>query len=926
MESPQSKPSKNHFWRILLAPVFVMAVLLFWFNGVFNKFENVLWDNFLNFQIDFLNVDKTKQESSENPNYKSNILIVEIDSKSINAIDNWPWNRNVYSDILKKLSAGNASSIFIDVDFSSSSNNPQDDRKLGQTIQKTSKTIPIRLPAFLQKTSTNSNTLSIRRPIFQSADNIEHVAVNIRPSDDGLVREVTSGFNWEGKQYRSAWNAIIQSNISSTIIDYSIPANSFNYLSVIDLLNQSIRPNQFKGMHVLIGSTAIELGDIMPAPVVQAVPGVVLHALAVKTLERGGLYSLSSAASFVLLLLLALLCYFCFKPIHWAKGITLGATLFFSLLPLHYFFYHHLKLIIPIFPIASIIVAVYLSNLILQLDENLIQKIVLQVALSNRNKLLDSIFLASNECILCVNEKGIIFSANPRSRDIFSCAGEKLIGKPINIFLPINEIDNLDIHKKPFDSTLKNINNMEIPVEICISPIDSTNEKNFTLAIRSLEERKEKEAQLKYALEYDKTTGLMNREKFFSIFKEKSNTFENCYLVRVDIEYFNDVISHHGHTVADQVLQNIIKRVTQTIPDHSIISRIDKSELAILIDNKNIEQINQLASNLSSDLNQDFFVNDNNIEIFCHLGLSALTGQDDDIESLIRRSNTALITARRKGLAFDWSVEEEASKLDRLSILGAIRKTLRRSEFELAFQPKYDMKTSTFMSCEVLLRTQHNWDPSINIATLIETAEKSSLIAPLTLWVITKVLSLEPEWKKYQLPKKVSINLSVGLIGNNNFLEELIYRIKNSNHYFDITFEITETYFSDNWQRSLKNLDKLRAQGIEVSVDDYGTGYSSLSYLKDLQASELKIDRGFISNIDKDKDKQLIVLSTIKMAHELGMTVVAEGIETETENNFLIDANCDLGQGYLYARPMPFSEFKKFSPPILGSRLRANSQ
>ncbi len=902
-----------------------MAVAAFWFSGALTKFENVLWDNFLSLQTNFPDHSSAKIASKDKTADKSNILIVEIDSKSISEIENWPWSRSIYSQILNKLSAGNANSIFIDVDFSSSSNSPTEDKNLLQTIQKVSKNIPVRLPVFLQNTSSNNKTLLLRQPIFKSNNDIEYVSVNIQPSKNGLVRKVSNGFTWEEKQYHSAWNAIANSNISSTIINYSISTDSFNYLSVIDLLNQTITPNQFKGMDILIGSTAIELGDIMPVPVVRAVPGVVLHALAVETLYQGGLYLLSAPATIFLLIAIALACHLLFTKNHWAKGILFGGILFISLLPLHYLFYHNLNLILPILPIALIFIALYFSNLALQLDENLFQKFVLQMALNHRNKLLDSIFSASNECILCVDDKGLIFSANPRSKDIFLCDSNELIGKSINLHLPINDIDNLDIHKKPYDTQLKNINGEEIPVEICISPIDLSSEKSFTLAIRSLKERKEKEAQLKFALEHDKTTGLINRGKLFSVFKERSHTFKNCFLARVDIEYFNDVISNYGHEIADNVLQIIIKRIKKTIPDNSDISRIGKNEIAILIYEKNESEIFDLINILSSDLNRSIAVDEKSIEIFCHLGISSLNSTTDiHIETLIRRSNIALNTAKQKGLEYDWNENtEEESKLDRLSILGAIRKTLRRSEFELAFQPKYELHSQKFTSCEVLLRTPPNWDKSINIATLIETAEKSSLIAPLTLWVISKVLSLETEWEKHQLPKKVAINLSVGLIGNDYFLNELITRINNSQKYFDLVFEITETYFSNDWQHTLRNLQKLRKNGIGISVDDYGTGYSSLSYLKDLQASELKIDRNFISSIDTDKEKQLIVLSTIKMAHELGMTVVAEGIETQAENDFLLMAECNLGQGYLYAKPMPFSQLQTFSVPTSCSSLKA---
>lgn len=909
MKSDEQLSSNTALWKKLLTPCLVVFILFSWSVGLFKKFDLVLWDNFLSAQKTFF-FDDQRNDQNKNSN---DIIIVEIDSTSISQLENWPWRRSIYSNLLDKIATGNPDSIFIDIDFSSSSNHPEDDAMLEATLNTIAKKTPVYLPIFLQSSTATSQTLSVRQPIFSANENIGYVSVNMRPARDGLVREVSNGFRWNDQFYPSAWNQLADNDTPTTFIDYTLSTRDFTYFSVSEILEGKVDNDQFKDKKILIGATAIELGDIMPAPVVRAVPGVVLHALAVQTLENGGLFKPTLVFSLLLFSLVAFIGSLIFQRVHWAKGIVIGFSISLLLLPIYALLYHRAHLMLPIFPVIFVLVVVYFSNILIQLDENIIQKFILQLALNQRNKFLDSIFSVSNECILCINDKNIIISANPRSETLFHCDHQRLVGKSINQFLTDSTINLHALKDKTFDTTLTNIQGKSVPVEICVSPLDPENETTLTLAIRSLEEREEKEAALKFAAEHDKITGIFNRQKLFDIFEKQSPHSELCYLIRVDIEYFNEIIANYGHAKADSVLQTTIERIESIIEEDTILSRIGKNELAILSFNTPEQVLLKEANTLSATLNHAITIDNTVIEVFCHLGIAHASEPNTSLETLLKQANLALQAARQKGLNFDRYISrDEPDALDRLSILGAIRQTLRRSEFNLAFQPKYDLNTSEFVSCEVLLRTPTHWNKPINIGTLIETAEKSSLISPLTLWVVSKVISLETEWKTHQLPNKIAINLSVGLLSNDSFLDELISRIQSGNNFFELTFEVTETYSSDNWKHTLESISRLRRHGIHISVDDYGTGNSSLSYLKDLQARELKIDREFISDIDSDAEKQLIVSSTIKMAHELNMTVVAEGIETETENEYLRSIDCDQGQGYWYAKPMDFEALKEF--------------
>jgi EAL domain-containing protein (putative c-di-GMP-specific phosphodiesterase class I) len=191
------------------------------------------------------------------------------------------------------------------------------------------------------------------------------------------------------------------------------------------------------------------------------------------------------------------------------------------------------------------------------------------------------------------------------------------------------------------------------------------------------------------------------------------------------------------------------------------------------------------------------------------------------------------------------------------------------------------------------------------VGTFIEVAENSRQIAPLTVWVMEKLLQQEDYWQAEQLPRQLAVNISGRLIHDAGFIRELQALMCSARGYFCFEFEITETAFISNQRRAMEHVSLLTEAGATLSIDDYGTGYSSLAYLRDLNAHVLKIDRSFVSDIGENPENQVIVRSTINMAHDLNMRVVGEGIETAADQEFLAAAGCDYGQGYHFARPMP---------------------
>jgi len=859
--------------------------------GFWDRMSSVLWDNFLALQ---------QREIA------SDIVVIEIDAKSIDALETWPWSRNIYANASDKIAKANSNSVFIDIDFSSRSNDTEADANLARSLGELSKTTTLRLPIFLQQESSRNKNLVIRQALLE-AD--EFVSVNLRPGKDGLVRSLESGISWQGEYFDSAWNAIAEQKNNSTWIDYSIDIDSFDYISFFELLSDNFEISRLEGKDIFIGATAIELGDNIAVPIYQSIPGIILHGLATETLRQGGLYKLATPVSIVLLLLLGMFAAFQFKRQKWLAGLLSGAATLLLFIPIHYFFYFQFNLMLPAFPIIAMLSAVYFASIILKLDSTLFQKFWLQVTVSHQQLFINSIYAISNECILTIDPNGTILSANKKSQDIFSREKDELASHNIRDFIPIADFKMWLDHSEPFDTNIITSNAESVAVEICISPIESASDFTYTIAIRDMSERYEREASLAFALDYDDLTKVFNRDKFFNLSDQIIASNEVCYLLKIDVAYFNEINSIYGHEIGDLILQTISGRLLEPLSGQNTIGRVGKNEFAILLSNIHKEEASGLTKRLVAILNRPLIINERSIEIFCHIGITSNRNKKTSIEQLVSQANKALILARTRGLESEWlEQEQEVTEPHKLEVIGKIRQSLRKSDFNIAFQPKIRLSDSTFIGCELLLRPPKYWDTSISVANLIENAEKTNLISPLTLFTVDKVLALEKDWMKSKLPRNISINMSIGLMSNDQFFDDLLTRIDDSIGYFKFTFEITETSLSTDWGHSLRNIKRLTQREISISIDDFGTGYSSLKYLRDLKASELKIDMSFITNIQDDKNNQAIVKSTIKMAHELGLTVVAEGIESRSEQEFLLSCGCDLGQGYYFAKPMAFTD------------------
>jgi EAL domain-containing protein (putative c-di-GMP-specific phosphodiesterase class I) len=306
-------------------------------------------------------------------------------------------------------------------------------------------------------------------------------------------------------------------------------------------------------------------------------------------------------------------------------------------------------------------------------------------------------------------------------------------------------------------------------------------------------------------------------------------------------------------------------------------------------------------------LEQPFALGGLQLEIDASIGIALAPDHGTDADTLLRRADVAMYVAKRSGVGHAvYSAEQDQHSPMRLALVSELRHAIDENELSLYFQPKVSLATSQVTSVEALVRWKHSRHGMLSPDLFIPIAEQTGLIRPLSEWVLEAALRQYNRWRQDDLDLGVAVNLSM----RNLHEPELAEMIRHLLARWGVpparlTIEITESSLMADAARAMEVLDRLRGMGVGISIDDFGTGYSSLAYLKRLPVQELKIDKSFVSHMARDDNDAAIVRSTIGLAHDLGLAVVAEGVEDETTLERLTSISCDVIQGYFVSRALP---------------------
>nr|MDQ3018908.1 EAL domain-containing protein [bacterium] len=485
-------------------------------------------------------------------------------------------------------------------------------------------------------------------------------------------------------------------------------------------------------------------------------------------------------------------------------------------------------------------------------------------------------------------------------------------------------IQNDDLQFLVFESYFKDNKRGRLPVEISLQHVVQKGKPDQFLAIvRDITERKQSEDIIKKMAYYDALTGLPNRTLFSERLGEELKRAQSKKgmfgVLFIDLDRFKVINDIYGHQVGDQLLRQVAQRLQRALPKKATISRMGGDEFTVLIPKiKAIDEVLKYARAIQDNFVDYFEVLEQEVYVNCSVGLSVYPVDGEDVRTLLKHADIALHRAKEqggstyqqynKGLPVFYSMQP---KLER-----QLRQAIKKNELLIHYQPMVSVKTKRIVSCEALVRWNHPEMGMLYPDAFIGPAEESGLIVHIGGWILNEVSRQIKEWNDQGLKvPSVSVNVSPRELLRPMFVENVDktlreHGIKSS----EIKLELTETFLMKNIELSVGILEQLKLKGLKILIDDFGTGYASLNYLKRLPIDGVKIDRSFIQGSGSNLEDAAITAAIITIAHQLGLEVVAEGVELQQQLDMLTEHHCDTAQGNYFHKPMAGKDFGKLLP------------
>ncbi len=409
----------------------------------------------------------------------------------------------------------------------------------------------------------------------------------------------------------------------------------------------------------------------------------------------------------------------------------------------------------------------------------------------------------------------------------------------------------------------------------------------------------------------DELTGLGNRRAFYEQVERRLTSAPHVEgaLLLLDLDRFKEVNDSLGHHAGDNLLCHVAERIAGClIGVNDVLARLGGDEFAVFLLDVDVDGAETVAQRIHDALMPPFTVDDVTVRVEASIGVSLLPAHGQEVSTLLRRADIAMYQAkeRRTGHWVYRADGDSSEGQDRLRTLEELREAVYSRGLTVYYQPKVDSRTSVVRGVEALVRWNHPTRGLLYPAAFLPLAEDSGLMRELTTCVLEQSMDQVVQWRREGRSLSVAVNLSASSLVDLELPDRICSILFSRNLPSEILeLEITEDFLMGDRERAREILTQLRGLGIRVAVDDFGTGYSSLAYLRELPIDELKLDRSFVQPMSEDPRAAAIVRSTIGLAHSLGMTLVAEGVEDEATANHLALSGCDASQGYYYARPLP---------------------
>ena len=529
-----------------------------------------------------------------------------------------------------------------------------------------------------------------------------------------------------------------------------------------------------------------------------------------------------------------------------------------------------------------------------------------------------------DEGIISISSDGMIRSLNPATERMFGYNSVEMLGQKVSILMAEEDSARHDQYLQRYLQSGKTSvlgSSREVsgrrkdgtlfPIELRLGEVKLEDEHLFIGSMRDISAIKAVEQRMLHLANHDSLTNLPNRNLLQDRARQAlTQAHRQSHMVGVlclDLDHFKTTNDLLGHPIGDRLLQTVAARILNCIRDEDTVARQGGDEFIVILPNiKRFEDVAIVAQKILVTLASAYSLDNTELHTSASIGVSVYPDDGKDVDILMRNADTAMYYAKatgRNNFQF-FTPKMNQAITERMGIESKLRHALGRDEFVLNYQPIVNIATGQVGATEALLR----WYPESGLIgpdRFIPVAEETGLIVPIGEWVIRAALRERRHWLEQGLTcQRMVVNLSARQFAQKNLVAiigRILHEMELSPEHLGV--EITESLIMDRPEDAVRTLRALSEMGVQISIDDFGTGYSSLSYLKRFPLDKIKIDRSFINDIATDSDDAAIVTAIIAMSHSLGARVVAEGVETEAQLNFLRAHGCDEFQGYFFSRP-----------------------